>query len=605
MSRLGDSIGVRPSGLEPDDSEETSSRDALFATSDRSVRIGLAVLAAILGLGLLAYVVRYGRNLFYWDDYELVLGLTGQQPTNVGWFFAWQNEHLVAMVRFVFYVVWHTTGDTRVMMFLVCAGLVLSTALLLETARMVRGRAVWTDAVIPLLLLNWGHYQSLIFPLQFFFAWAVALACGCLWAFVRARETWRLPELCVVLIALPLLPLNGIFGVLFAAPFVLLAIRTALERALARDGYSRRDATLLGISAVTTAGTIVLNLSGYHHIDHHPPADSIAEVIAGISEVLAVGLGPAGIPTWPASGIAVGALATIALGALLLIPRSSNARRRVAEAMAAILVGFGALVCAIGYGRAGLGPTAGFASRYSVFSAVLVCSALIVLSMEWQRRSARSFAVVILLTAIAVQPQAVLVGREYGHTMATVSDKILSDLADGVPIEVVAHKEGTELYPNGDGLTTFFRALSASGGGAVGSRTRGQRPCGNEVKIAPRIEHTNTMNWNGQSAECSGEDPFTVFALDAPVKVCAVRVRFRLSEPVENAAPAMLQAFWAQTSRNEFDPGVRNQTIRIDADGPTERTVTFWIGDTIDRFRIDPNTRPCRFELIDFTLITQ
>ena len=605
MSRPGDSIGVRPSGLEPDDSESTSSRDVQSATSDRSVRLGLAVLTAILGLGLLAYVVRYGRNLFYWDDYELVLGLTGQQPTNLGWFFAWQNEHLVAMVRFVFYVVWHTTGDTRVMMFLICAGLVLSTALLLDTARMVRGRAVWTDAVIPLLLLNWGHYQSLIFPLQFFFAWVVALACACLWAFVRSRETWRRPELCVVLVALPLLPLNGIFGVLFAAPFVLLAIRTVLERALARDGNSRRDATILGISAVATVGTIALNLSGYHHIDHHPPADSVAEVIAGISEVLAVGIGPAGIPTWPASGIVVGALAAIAFGALLLVPRASKARRRVAEAMAAILIGFGALVCAIGYGRAGLGPTAGFASRYSVFSAVLMCAALIVISTEWRRRSARAFAVAILVIAVAVQPQAFMVGRDYGRDLAKVSDRILSDLANGVPIEVVAHQEGTRLYPNGDGMTTFLRALSASGGGAVGSRTRGQLPCSNEVRIAPLIEHTNSMTWNGQSAECLGEDPFTVFALNAPVKVCAVRVRFRLTEPAANAAPAMLQAFWAETSRNEFDPGVRNQTLRIEADGTAEHTVTFWIGDTIDRFRIDPNTRPCRFELIDLTLITQ
>jgi hypothetical protein len=43
----------------------------------------------------------------------------------------------------------------------------------------------------------------------------------------------------------------------------------------------------------------------------------------------------------------------------------------------------------------------------------------------------------------------------------------------------------------------------------------------------------------------------------------------------------------------------------VDSKPGEVQTVTFWVGDTIDRFRIDPNTRPCRFELIDFTLITQ
>ncbi len=604
MSRLGDSIGVRPEGLEPED-PESSTTGPVSATADRSTRIGLAVLTTVMGASLFAFVVRYGRNLFYWDDFELVLGLTGQQPTNLGWFIAWQNEHLVAMVRFVFYVVWHTTGDTRVMMLLICCGLIVATALLLDTARRVRGRAVWTDAVIPLLLLNWGHYQSLIFPLQFFFAWAVALACACLWAFVRSCESWRRADLAVVLVSLPLLPLNGIFGVLFASPFVLLAIRTALERALARDEHSRRDATVLGIAAAATIGTLVLNLSGYHHVAHHPPADSIGEVISGISEVLAVGIGPAGITTWPASGILIGAFAAIALGVLFLGSRASISRRRVSEALAATLIGFGALVCAIGYGRAGLGPAAGFASRYSAFSAVLTCVALIAISMDWHRRLPRAVACAVLVIAIAVQPLAVSVGRDYGHDMARVADRILGDLADGVPIEVVAHQEGLKIYPNGDGLTIFLRALSESGGGAVGSRTRGQPPCSNEVRLAPRIEHLNTMTWNGQTADCFGEDPFTVFALNAPVKVCAVRVRFRLTRQNANAGPAMLQAFWSETSRNDFDPGVRNQTVRLDEDGPAEHTVTFWVGETIDRFRIDPDTRPCRFELIDFTLITQ
>lgn len=605
MSRPGETIGVRPAGLADESADHSETASNGPASSDRAIRLTLGVLTAILGAGLVAYVVRYGRNLFYWDDFELVPGLTGQQPTDLAWFFTWQNEHLVVMARTAFYVVWHTTEDTRVMMLLVCAGLVASTVFLLETARAARGRASWTDAAIPLLILSWGHYQNLIFPLQFFFAWSVALSCACLWAFVRARDDWRWPELTAVAVAMPLLPLNGVLGALFAAPFVFLAVRTALERALARGDRSRRDAAVLGLASVATVGTLVLNVSGYRRMAHHPPADSIVDVLSSISEVLATSIGPAGIPTWPVSGALVAALAIAAALTVVLARRPSVASRRTIEALAASLAGFLALVCAIGYGRAGLGPTVAFASRYSIFSAALVSVALILTTVVWRGTAGRVIGIAMLVVAVSAQPLAFSVGRDYGREMATVSDRLLSDLANGVPIEVVAHRDGLQFYPSSAGLTMFFTALARSGQGAVGRRTHGQLPCAREIPLTPRLEHTNSMSWNGSVAECSGEDPFTVFVLPAPVRVCAIRVRFRLVDSEPDAGQSPMQSFWAQTTRNVFDPVERNQTIVIDTRTTNDHVETFWIGDTIDRFRIDPATRPCKFELLEMTLITQ
>lgn len=602
MSRPGDSIGVKPLGLEH---EEKSASQIEQAAPDRKVVIGIAILTAIFAAGLLAYDLRYGRNLFYWDDFELVFGLTGQQPTDLRWFFTWQNEHLVALVRAVFFVVWKLTGDTRVMMLLISAGLVVATAFLLDVVRSLRGRAAWTDATIPLLLLNWGHYQNLLFPLQFFFVWSVALACACLWAFVRARDGWSRLELATVLLAMPLLPLNGIIGALFAIPFVLLAIRAALERALSRDRHARRDAIALGTAALVTIGTLILNLSGARRMEHHPPADSIAAVFSSISEVLAVSIGPSGIPAWPASGIAIGIVALAAGLVLLLSGRSSDSDRRAIEACGASLAGFAALVCAIGYGRAGLGPTVAFASRYSVFSGALLCVATLVLSIYARRRFGRIAATAILTIAIAAQPLAFSTGRDYGREMATVSDRILADFANGVPIEVVAHRDGLKIYPSSMGLTKFFRALADSGQGAIGRRIHGIQPCDRQVPLTPAIEVANSMAWSGAVAECSGEDPYTVFQLPAPARICGVRVRFRLLDHDATVTRIPMQTFWAQASRNSFTPYERTETVMVDSSAGEVQTVTFWVGDTIDRFRIDPNTRDSRFELLDLTLITQ
>lgn len=605
MSRPGATIGVRPDGHHDDTGDVEFPPGSDAPASDRRVRIGLAVITAIFSIALLAYVVRYGRNLFYWDDFELVYGLTGQHPADLRWFFTWQNEHLVVLVRFVFFVVWKTTGDTRVMMLLISAGLVFATAFLLETARSLRGRAAWTDAVIPLLLLNWGHYQNLLFSLQFFFVWSVVFACACLWAFVRARNGWTAVELTTVLIAAPLLPLNGVIGALFAMPIVLLAIRTALERAWSRDATARRDTIALGIASAATIGTLILNLSGARRMEHHPPADSIVDVFSSISEVLAISIGPAGIPTWPASGIVV-AVVVVSAGIVVLVARrGTQADRRGVEACAASLAGFAALVCAIGYGRAGLGPTVAFASRYSVFSAVLVCVATIVIAVFWKGPPGRIVAVAVLVIAVAAQPLAYSVGREYGHDMATISDRILKDLANGVPIEVVANRDGLQIYPSSVGLTGFFRALADSGQGAIGRRIHGQPPCDREVPVTPSVELANAMVWSGAGAECTGEDPFTVFAFPAPARICAVRLRFRLVDPDPSTTRVPMQTFWAQSSRNAFTPYERNDTIMVDSVQDEIQTVTFWVGDTIDRFRVDPNTKACRFELLEMTLITQ
>ena len=56
--------------------------------------------------------------------------------------------------------------------------------------------------------------------------------------------------------------------------------------------------------------------------------------------------------------------------------------------------------------------------------------------------------------------------------------------------------------------------------------------------------------------------------------------------------------------RNTFDAKQRNATVNV-ASGSQEQTATFWIYDTIDHLRIDPDVGASVFRLIDIVLLTR
>lgn len=77
-----------------------------------------------------------------------------------------------------------------------------------------------------------------------------------------------------------------------------------------------------------------------------------------------------------------------------------------------------------------------------------------------------------------------------------------------------------------------------------------------------------------------------------------MRVRYEIDN--DDQSPAAMQVFWGDTTTSkDFSGTTRNHVFSV---LPGVHETTIWIYDTIDRLRIDPDTRPCRFKLDSVTL---
>lgn len=108
------------------------------------------------------------------------------------------------------------------------------------------------------------------------------------------------------------------------------------------------------------------------------------------------------------------------------------------------------------------------------------------------------------------------------------------------------------------------------------------------------------MTWKDNGGDGLGADPFVVFRLPQPEFVYGLRLKFRLTNPKND--PALFEAYWMRTGVNTFTEDERSVRFTL-RPRPEEKTLTVWINDTIDQIRLDPDTKPCHFELEELTVL--
>jgi 4-amino-4-deoxy-L-arabinose transferase-like glycosyltransferase len=113
---------------------------------------------------------------------------------------------------------------------------------------------------------------------------------------------------------------------------------------------------------------------------------------------------------------------------------------------------------------------------------------------------------------------------------------------------------------------------------------------------------TNQITWKEGKGDGTGDDPYLIFKLDQPRYVYCVRLRFVL----DNAQhlPGILQNWWMRSGRTTFTSDGCTSLFRI-RPNPEEQVLTVWINQEIDLFRIDPDMRPCHFELKEMVAMTK
>ncbi len=321
---------------------------------------------ALLTLSQLAFVLGFGHNQPWADEWEFVPTLTGHEP--VGPFLLHpHNEHRLPLPRLIYIVLWELTHDFR-------AGMVLQVGLLsvmayrgMRLAEWQRGRPRWADAIFPLTLLHVGHCENLLMGYQLCFVLASALAFGVLELAVRATPTHRSRTAWLAALAALALSLCGGFGIILAVPILVWVGSLSVSRipetsppnplSETEKGNGNRPFLPIAISLVTVA-YISYYFATYERPPEHPPFAwnnwSASVQVAG--QFLAISF-----------GIGVGAVWFVVLSVLVIASGAViRSRGIVAVAAGAIL-----LALAIGASRGGFNSNMGLWPRYSVLAWLL------------------------------------------------------------------------------------------------------------------------------------------------------------------------------------------------------------------------------------------
>ena len=388
----------------------------------------LIVWATLLGatLGALLLAARNGPVAPYWpDEWMYVPVVTGREPLTLSWLFAFHNEHRIPLPKLVWVAVERLSGfDGRwgsALNALILAG---AAVLLVLGLRRLRGRMIWTDAIVPLLLLHGGHWEDITWPFQVAFTLFVLALAWILWRMQTPREDAD-PALGLGIFVLPFLGAATFPFVCLLAPWTIWTSR--------RDPRPLRRRLTMGLAA----GSLLFLpfYFGFQRPDYFPPSPGPATDIAVAIQLLAGSLGIPGARSWPLSGWLAGAV--VGVTAVLGLLRSKS---RSSAGQLLVLTGLIVLALIIGHSRSGTSRFAGFNERY----VTLFC---LVPVLAYTAIPATRFPVVTRLAqALMLAAVALFYGRNSDHAEDILMErrhatrKLLRDVNAGVPIPLLARR---------------------------------------------------------------------------------------------------------------------------------------------------------------------
>jgi hypothetical protein len=115
-------------------------------------------------LAALAFVWKFGSNVPYWDEWEMVPILTGEQPVNAAWLWSEHNGHRIPCRNSSWR---HANSPVRTSRVGIYVNVLAVGALAFIMIRLLRtrGGSSYADA-FALVLLHWGHCENFLWIWQ-------------------------------------------------------------------------------------------------------------------------------------------------------------------------------------------------------------------------------------------------------------------------------------------------------------------------------------------------------------------------------------------------------------------------------------------------------
>jgi hypothetical protein len=379
------------------------------------------------------YVIHFGSNVPYWDDWNMVDVVTGAQPVTLQWLWSPYGGHRIPLPRLVLLTLYRLSGtDFRAGMYFNVALLAGTSAVLIwASARMRGGKVSAADAVFPLLLLHWGHFENLLWSWQVGFVLAVAMT-GMALAIIAAYGLAPIPKVGVILASLVivLLPISDVPGLVYAPA---LAAWIAATGVVACCDHRRGYAALLWAGALLTWALVIVYFQGY---SHKPLAMSVTQWRAVLLTALgfvAGGLGPVGRQLWPpVLRVLPAAVLLTTFAAMGWAAARSDQSPFRSRAMLLFFIGAACLVAALGLGRTG---TPAWVGRYFLLAALIWCAAFLAWPLCLNPRVAWIAQVAMVAVLIGIAPwnfhAGLLYARDYHSRMEQFRTDLLSGMSPG------------------------------------------------------------------------------------------------------------------------------------------------------------------------------
>lgn len=400
--------------------------------SHRPASLFVHVVWAAMFAWALGYVWRWSVAFPTGDELALFELVPPMGAFTLGRLLQPHNEHFMPLPRLLQFAA-YSVGGLRGARFLEVAILGVASFALISAARRIRGRTGWTDVIFPLLLLHTGNGANLLNGFQLAMTIPTALVVLVLATLAVAPGPPSQSSALRIGLALVALPLSGGAGVSQAPPLLAWAVWSAMRA----EQPAKR--ILLAGSAISVvilaAGVLIVSASGR----------AIREVSSHLfwphgAALLALALGPAAVPTWPASGGFVLAVAGITTGLLAAKVGTEPLERTRRLGLLAMLAATFALVAVVSLGRAQSGWQNGFAPRYVSLTAPLLACAHLAWTAYGGRISGRLVPALLALVAAALLPLNLRAGEAYAHDRPRAAAELEAIVHGGARTsEILAH----------------------------------------------------------------------------------------------------------------------------------------------------------------------
>jgi hypothetical protein len=413
----------------------------------------------------LVYLKRYGVNVPYMDDLEIVPVGTGSVPVSLGWLWSLHNEHRILLPRLIMAGLFRLTYDVRAIM--CCNILLLATAAaaMILVTRRLRGAWSVTDAVFPIALLNLGQAEVYLLAT----ALAVLLPVGIAYSLIATVATLTdPPRLSVILrLGLPLvvLPICAANGLAMVPALGLWLVGWMVCGWWSGCKPGRGQVALGGTLLLGSALIVALHLYTFERSPGLPTAPSLGAVMGTALEYLSNGLCPRVTRYWRYSGAALVLLLAITLMRLAATWWRAPSERPRAAGLLLIIGSLVSIALALGVGRSGVGPGAGFTSRYIPMAATLPLALYVTWTVYGPRSIGRAIQLVVFLLACLSLPAGSQFATEIGADRRDFLKLVEHGLRYKVPGTRIVAATGARLYPDNGVVYERFCMLRAAGVG--------------------------------------------------------------------------------------------------------------------------------------------